>query len=191
MALTLLFNDVLLSSSIDKRGRNTARVNLQSGEVITVSFTPRMRIPPQRVRTRRAAALNGGSHFSTRLGGLPDDAQAWLRQTANKIQKQIYDDTPDFIYPRGGGLLPTRDHRGRTVNSRGKVIHIPPRQPILVEKPPQSLELQDDLQVRIRTHATYNDGPCLKVGNKLEIVYEKGIRARYFVVGTIESFTLN
>jgi hypothetical protein len=185
MSLALLFSGNMLCSN---GTAHSAVVTLEDGSKIPVRFHRSAVVRP----TLRSGPFRPGfqGYFAVSLDSLPNTPQQWVRKTANEIQKRKHDNAPTHVYPRRGGLLPTRNHRGQTVNSRGRVVRRTPPEPIPVEKPPKTKQLPNDYLVKIDRTSTYNGRTSLEVGKRLTISYSDGLISRSLDLGIIKEFVL-
>lgn len=179
MSLALYLNNQLLSSGTRAR---SAIVHLNGNIEIPVSFYRRMSPHPR----RRVGSYPIESYFGVLLCHLPEKDKKWVRDTANVFQKQLHDDAPRFYYPKGHGLIPTRN---------GRVIFVE-REPVRMTKPAKSVVLSDNEVVRIVANSTYSSRASqgglasLEVGRQLVIRYGQDFEALSHSLGVIKKFVL-
>jgi hypothetical protein len=189
MSLALFSNDQALGFGT---AAHSAVVVLDDGTRLPVGFRRvhgSGRVAP-RTPQRRIGVRYIHGEFSVALDALPGSAVKWVRETANRHQKRKRDSTPDYIVPKGHGLLPTRNHRGQIVDLRGRVITRTPREPVKVEKPRATIDLPRDFPVVVLPHTNDGARDLLQIGKPFVIVYGTGLLATRHPLGTIKEFVL-
>lgn len=189
MPLQLKFNNQFLVHVSDQgpesdKSKNRVTITTESGAQL-----------PCKLITVSHGLRDYETTFATQLKDMPEDLAETFRSKANVIQKYIHDHAPRYRYPRSGGLLPDRDHRGR------RRPHPSPRErkPIELELPPETIELEDTHLVSLKTMAIYRGMPCLEVGDMITFVglggfgSKRGTGFRDIVLKheTITAFELN
>ena len=128
--------------------------------------------------------------FAIQLSALPIECAAALREDANFIQKQIHDASPEFHYPRRGGLRPDNGFGRR----RKQQTPVRPRPPVRLQRPPESIELPDTHVVRVVAHGMHDGRPYLEIGRDLEVCgiepYAVYADTRTVTLGAITAFEI-
>lgn len=135
------------------------------------------------VRNTRQPSTHRQIIFATQLANLPDGIAKVFRISANVVQKQIHEKAPNSYYPQRGGLLPSRDHRGR-------VRPVRPREPIKLEKPPASVELPDTYVMEMVAHGLHDGKPYLEVGKTVMLRGLKDYKDVRIAFDTITAFEI-
>jgi hypothetical protein len=185
MPLKLKFNDQLL---VANNNGGSATVQLEDGQTITVN-SGRAPIGSFPINAQGHIRRHRTAVFSIVIASLTEQMRAEIREDINRQQKKIYDDTPDFVTERipHGGLLPRLDYRGRRRNAQ-KPPYIPKQIP--VKKPPSSLTIADDYQLKVLKTSTYNSVACLEVGAEFVVVAQRPFEVKKYSIGTIAKFIL-
>lgn len=182
MPLTLKFNQLLVAEA-----SGSAVVHLEDGQKLVVRTGNIMHEVQNRFHSNKRRTTSRS--FMIQIASLAKTTQKEIKADINRLQQKIHDDTPDFVTKEwhGGGLLPSRDHRGRLMAVRRKP---PAPKRIPVEKPPRSLTIDDSYALHVLAHATYNGSACLEVGEKLVVHAQKPFADKHYTIGTITALTL-